>query len=132
MRNARCSGLAVEAKNCLTTRAGAATFCGLTAWFLGLAAILSFNFWGFHTEILGIEINRGYFDIVQIITTYIMIPASVVLGVLFVGWGLKSKVLLEEVPIISPGQLSLVIGLLRFVLPVVALYVFFQHFEINQ
>jgi NSS family neurotransmitter:Na+ symporter len=114
------------------TRTGAATICGLIAWFFGVVAILSFNFWGFHTEVWGIEINRGYFDIVQIISTYIMIPAAVVLGLLFVGWGLKSKILSDEIPFLSRGRLPLAVWSLRLVLPVAALYVFYQHFNINQ
>jgi len=114
------------------TRAGAATVCGLIAWAFGVIAILSFNYWGFHTEVLGIEINRGYFDIVQFISTYIMIPAAVILGSLFIGWGLKSKILSEEIPFISHRRLALAVWLLRLILPVAAMYVFFQHFKVNQ
>jgi len=114
------------------TRAGAATVCGLFAWFLGVVAILSFNFWGFHTEIFGIEINRGYFDIIQFVTTYLMIPAAVVLGSLFVGWGLKSKIINEEIPIITPKRIAYATWTLRLLLPVVTAYVFFQHFTFSQ
>ena len=114
------------------TRAAAATVCGLIAWSFGVVAILSFNYWGFHTELWGIEINRGYFDIVQIFSTYIMIPAAVVLGILFVGWGLRSKIISEEIPFFSRKRLSLAVWTLRLVFPVVAVYVFYQHFVINQ
>ena len=114
------------------TRAGAATVCGLIAWLFGVVAILSFNYWGFHTELWGIEINRGYFDVVQIISTYIMIPAAIVLGLLFVGWGLRSKILAEEIPFISRRRLPVATWVLRLVLPVVTMYVFYQHFTINQ
>ena len=114
------------------TRAGAATVCGLIAWLFGVVAILSFNYWGFHTEVWGVEINRGYFDIVQIISTYILIPGAVVLGLLFVGWGLTGKILAEEIPSLARGRLSLAVWTLRLIFPIAAVYVFYQHFIINQ
>jgi len=113
------------------TRGRAAVICGLVAWFLGLVTILSFNYWGFQTEFLGIAIDRGYFDIMQIFSSYVMIPLVIVLSLLFVGWGLKREVLLEEIPSIGAGRLTLAIWLLRIVLPVAVAYLFYQQFRLN-
>lgn len=113
------------------TRGRAAVICGIFAWLLGLITILSFNYWGFQTEIFGIEIHRGYFDIMQLFTSYVIIPLAIVLALLFLGWGLRKEVLLEEIPFINKDNLSAAIWSLRLLLPAAVLYLFYNLYRLN-
>lgn len=113
------------------TRGRAAVMCGIFAWLLGLLTILSFNYWGFQTEIFGIEIHRGYFDVMQLFTSYVIIPLAILLALWFLGWGLRKEVLLEEIPFINQDNLSAAIWTLRFLLPAAVMYLFYNLYRLN-
>lgn len=73
------------------TRVSASFAVGAVAWLLGIAAALSFNVWkGF--QIFG----HGVFDLLDHLTTNIMLPLGGLLMVLFAGWVMRRADLVEE------------------------------------
>lgn len=113
------------------SRPTAAMICGLFAWVLGVVVILSFNYWSFQADILGIEIRRGLVDILQIVTSYIMIPLALILTATFAGWGFRRQALLQELSFLSSAQLTAAIWSLRVLIPFIVAWVFFNLYRLN-
>jgi len=113
------------------SRPTAATICGLFAWTLGVVVIFSFNYWGFQADIFGLEIRRGLADVLQIITSYVMIPLALVLTATFAGWGFRRQSLLQELSFLSPTQLTVAIWSLRIVIPFIVAWVFINLYRLN-
>jgi NSS family neurotransmitter:Na+ symporter len=113
------------------SRPTAATFCGLFAWALGVIVIFSFNYWSFQADIYGLEIRRGLADILQIVTSYIMIPLAMILTATFAGWGFRRQTLLQELSFLSPVQLTITIWSLRIVIPFIVAWIFYNLYRLN-
>jgi NSS family neurotransmitter:Na+ symporter len=93
---------------------------GLVAWLLGIAVALSFNEWsGF--RILGL----GVFDLLDTLTTKIMMPLAGLLIALFVGWIMRRHHVAEEMGL-SGAQLGIWLNVLRFGSPL-AIGLIFLH-----
>jgi NSS family neurotransmitter:Na+ symporter len=93
---------------------------GLVAWLLGIAVALSFNEWsGF--KILGL----GVFDLLDTLTTKIMMPLAGLLIALFVGWVMRRHHVAEEMGL-SGVQLGVWLNVLRFGSPL-AIGLIFLH-----
>ena len=93
---------------------------GLVAWLLGIAVALSFNEWsGF--KILGL----GIFDLLDTLTTKIMMPLAGMLIALFVGWVMRRHHVAEEMGL-SGAQLGIWLNVLRFGSPL-AIGLIFLH-----
>jgi neurotransmitter:Na+ symporter, NSS family len=96
----------------------AAIVCGAVAWTLGVITILSFNYWAYTFMFFGVLKKLGFFDIVQILTAYVLLPIGGILVALFCGWTLKP--FLSRTALALPGSRPHVtwLWLMRLVIPV--------------
>ncbi len=108
------------------SRARSAVVCGLGAWLLGLATALSFNYWSFTFKILGAVKQFGFFDLLQIVTSAVLLPLSGLLMALFTGWLLKAELTRAEMGTRSPCAYDLWLWSVRLIVPVLLFVVFFN------
>ena len=73
------------------TRAKASALAGLTAWILGIGSVLSFNRWESY-KLFG----KTYFDIMDYLTSNIMLPIGGLLLSVFAVWLMKKGSSIEE------------------------------------
>ena len=91
---------------------------GFVAWLLGIAVALSFNDWSGFT-IFGLSI----FDLLDSLTTKIMMPLAGLLIAIFVGWVMKRADVEQEIAM-SAGHFRLWFNVLRYVAPVAIVLIF--------
>ncbi len=101
---------------------------GITAWFLGIGSVLSFNVWkGFYPlKIFETFASSTVMDVVDFITANYMMLVGGILIALFVGWGLKPDWVKSEFRDENPVLFKIWLWLARVVAPAavaVALYV---------
>lgn len=108
------------------SRARSAVVCGLGAWLLGLVTVLSFNYWSFTFKILGAVKQLGFFDLLQIVTSAVLLPLSGLLMALFTGWLLKAELTRAEISVRSPCAYDLWLWSVRLIVPVLLFVVFFN------
>ncbi|HDH08621.1 MAG TPA: sodium-dependent transporter, partial [Gammaproteobacteria bacterium] len=78
------------------SRVMAAVWCGVATWLVGIATILSFSKWAFDFNFLGTVKHNGVFDILDILTANIMLPAGGFFIAIFAGWMMSEKHSREE------------------------------------
>ncbi len=108
------------------SRAHSAAICGLGAWLVGLTTVLSFNYWGFSFKIFGAVKRLGFFDLLQILTSGLLLPVSGLLMALFAGWLLTPELTRAELRMRSPCAYDLWLWSVRLIMPVSLLLVFFN------
>lgn len=108
--------------------AGAAIFGGL-AWFLGLATVLSFNLWKDFHPLAGVErfATATVFDLLEYLTTNILLPVGGILIAVFAGWVVSRAALDDELrgfpaPLYAAWRL-----LLKFLVPVAVAWVLVEN-----
>lgn len=71
---------------------------GATAWFMGLAAVLSFNIWSEVRLLSAIPLlaEKDIFELIDFIISNLMLPLNALLIALFAGWVLSKSSTLEE------------------------------------
>ena len=67
-------------------RAKAAILTGLIVWLLGLLNILSLNYWAFAFKFFGMQMVNGWLDILDIMTSTVLLPLIALLVAVFTGW----------------------------------------------
>ena len=87
-------------------------------WLLGVAVALSFNLWS-EFKVFG----QNIFDLLDTITTKIMMPLTGLLIALFVGWVMKSPHVAEEIGLRGAG-LRLWHNVLRYLSPLAIILIF--------
>ncbi len=105
------------------SRFKAALLTGTLAWTLGLAAILSFNYWAFSFKFLGSLKKLGFFDILQILTSQALLPVGGILIALFAGWVMAAASTRERLAMRSPCAFDSWIWAVRLVTPALLLIV---------
>jgi neurotransmitter:Na+ symporter, NSS family len=97
----------------------AATVVAATACFLaGIATVLSFNLWsGWHplAAIPGFE-RAGFFDLLDGLTSNVMLPVGGLLIAVFAGWFAPGRLLVSELGLSGAGEVVLVF-LVRWLVP---------------
>lgn len=106
-----------------TSRPRAALAVGLGAWVLGLAVILSFNYWAFTFKFFGMLKSLGFFDVLQIATAELMLPLTGILVALFAGWTMRSDDTRQWLVLRSPCVYDAWLWLARLGIPVTLLLV---------
>jgi NSS family neurotransmitter:Na+ symporter len=101
------------------SRAKAAAIAAAATWTLGLATVLSFNLWSeWHplSMLPGLD-EASWFEVLDHVTSNVMLPAGGFALSLFAGWVVSDKLLREELGI---GRIPLAIlrALLRYLVPV--------------
>jgi len=95
-----------------------AVFGGLAAWFVGLGTVFSFNMWGkwFPLESIPLLAGKTVFDLIDFLTSNIMLPLGGILIGLFAGWIMSRQAVIDELQIKN----MFFYNLLRFVVGIVA------------
>jgi len=83
-------------ENLKLPRSRSAALSGFLVWLLGLISLMSFSRWAFDFQFAGQLKHDGWFDILDILTSGIMLPAGGLAVVIFVGWVMPRQSLIEE------------------------------------
>ena len=108
----------------------AAVLSGVVTWFLGIATILSFNHWAFEFSFFGLEKENGIFDMLDILTSNILLPLGGLMIALFAGWVMNRDHAKEELAMKRMVWFQLWLFLVRFVTPIAVIIVFLNAFNI--
>ncbi|MCF6338227.1 MAG: sodium-dependent transporter [Gammaproteobacteria bacterium] len=102
------------------TRVKASAWCGFATWLVGLGTVLSFNAWSDYTLW-----GKNFFDLLDFLTSNIMLPLGGLFIALFAGWVMKSSSTADELrlPVNGVAHTSWRF-LVRFVTPVAVIIVF--------
>ena len=103
------------------TRITAAVWSGLVTWLLGLGTVFSFNIWE-NVKLFGLN----YFDLLDFITSNLMLPLGGILIALFAGWLMKSDTTRAELNIKNPTVYRAWQALVRYIAPV-AVFIVLLH-----
>jgi len=95
------------------SRTLAAVIIGFSAWLLGLATVFSFNIW---SDVK--MFDKTVFDLLDFLTTNIMLPMGGLLIAIFVGWKMSETKMMNEVGIDYPILFKLWRFTLRFLAPI--------------
>ena len=94
------------------SRTHAAIIIGGSAWLLGLATVFSFNIW---SDVK--MFDKTIFDLLDFLTTNIMLPMGGLLIAIFVGWKMSKTKMINEVGIEYPSLFNLWYFTVRFLAP---------------
>lgn len=103
-------------------RTRAVFWSAILAWVLGIVTIMSFSQWTFEFSFAGELKNNGMFDLLDILTSAIMLPIGGLAIALFAGWVMKREAV--------SGELGTGIGfhiwyiVIRFITPAAMLVIF--------
>lgn len=103
-----------------STAAYAVTF---VCWALGLVTVMSFSSWSFSFHFAGAEKTDGMFDMLDILTSTFMLPLGGLAIAIFSGWIMKKVYVQDEIRL-GAGGFSLWYQLVRWVSPILLLYLF--------
>ena len=100
-------------------RVPAVTLVAVGAWILGLATVLSFNYWSDIYPLAAVERFRTatIFELTDFFASNLLLPVGALLTSLLVGWRLHRKVVDEEFGDSSTMRFALVV-LLKYVCPI--------------
>lgn len=104
-----------------TTRAKASVICGLVTWLVGLGTVFSFNIW---SEVKFFE--KTIFDLLDFITSNIMLPLGGLMIAIFVAWIMKKDSVQDEMNMHTTSSYRLWWFLLRYVTPVGVFLIFLR------
>jgi len=108
------------------TRFQSSVRVGIAVWLLGVVMILSFNQWAFSFEFFGVRKELGIFDALQIFTSMILLPLAGIFVALFAGWALSRDTTGAGLNIGIKGAYDVWHWLVRVVVPILILIVFFS------
>ncbi len=100
-------------------RVRAAMYVGIGVWLLGLGTIFSFNIWSAYTLFR----SMTFFDVVDFLTSNIMLPVGGFVIAVFAGWLLPRKTSLEELALDDKLGYRLWRFLVRYITPLGVLVV---------
>jgi NSS family neurotransmitter:Na+ symporter len=98
----------------------AACCCGVACWLVGLATVLSFNRWAqwFPLAVIPNFATATIYDLLDHVTSNLLLPAAGCALALFAGWVLPASILAEQLGLGKPHLVAVRV-LLRYVIPVV-------------
>jgi len=99
-------------------RTTATAWVGIITWLLGIVTVLSFSTWAFEFDFLGVKKTSGVFDILDIVTSSIMLPLGGILIAVFAGWKMRKHSSQAELAMKLEIGYSLWRFLVRYVAPV--------------
>jgi neurotransmitter:Na+ symporter, NSS family len=107
------------------SRAGAVWLIGTISWALGVGSALSFNLAsGWHPlGLLAHFASMTFFDVLDYVTSNIMLPAGALLTSILMGWHLRG-VLAEELAETTSLARIACLGLLRYLCPLAIVAIF--------
>jgi len=101
-------------------RRNAAMLVCFSIFILGMGTVFSFNLWSEWRPLAAFErfADFGYFQILDFVTAYIMMPMSGLLLAVFVGWRIKPEAIEKELQIQNRTLFRAWFWLLRWVAPI--------------
>ncbi len=90
---------------------------GAVIWFLGIATVMSFSDWAFEFSFFGAAKTNGVFDMLDILTSNIMLPLGGILIAVFAGWVMRRASTEEELAMSTGAGYRVWRFLVRFVAP---------------
>jgi len=95
------------------SRISASLYSGVATWLLGLGTVWSFNLWA---EVKLFDMT--FFDLLDFITSNLMLPLGGILIALFAGWLMKAENTKAELQIANPTIYAIWQALVRYIAPV--------------
>ena len=95
------------------SRTKASLYSGVTTWLLGLGTVWSFNIWA-DMKFFGLT----FFDLLDFITSNLMLPLGGILIALFAGWLMSAESTKAELHIANPTLYAAWQALVRYIAPV--------------
>jgi len=91
---------------------------GIACWLTGLGSVFSFNLWANWFPLAAIPIFKTatFFDLLDHLTSNLLLPAGGLALALFTGWALPKQILAEELDL-EPTALEMMWTALRYVVP---------------
>jgi neurotransmitter:Na+ symporter, NSS family len=95
-------------------------------WLAGILTVLSFNRWSavYPLRSVGMASTKTPFELIDYLTSNIMMPAGGLMVALIAGWALSATVTRKELGIRSELAFSLWRGLVRYVVPLAIVIIF--------
>jgi len=100
-------------------RPKAAAIAGLIAWTLGIGSVLSFNLWQDYRLF-----DKTYFDIMDYVTSNILLPLGGLLIAVFTAWLMSRKAIVAELGLGEGLVFQVWLFVVRFVAPVGVVVIF--------
>jgi neurotransmitter:Na+ symporter, NSS family len=102
------------------SRVYASLACGLACWAVGLVSVLSFNLWAGWFPLASIPLfaNATPYDLIDHLTSNVLLPACGFGLAIFVGWAIPKQVLGEELGGLARSRLAVLRWLLRYPVPI--------------
>ena len=109
------------------SRKWAALITGSIAWFIGLATVFSFNIWRDVRPLWFISKfqEMSIFRVLEYLVTSICIPAGTLMVAVFVGWFISEHMRTNEYGISAGRWYLLWRSLIRYLVPVCVLLIFY-------
>lgn len=100
------------------SRPRATLVCALACWIAGFASVLSFNVWATWFPLAAVPslAKATVFDLLDHLTSNLLLPIGGFALALFVGWALPQRFLSEELRF-KPGAAAILRTLLRYIVP---------------
>lgn len=95
------------------SRIKAALYSGFTTWLFGLGTVWSFNWWA-EFKFFGLT----FFDLLDFVTSNLMLPLGGILIALFAGWLMKAESTQSELNIQHPSLYFAWQSLVRYIAPI--------------
>ena len=108
------------------SRGNAAVWVGSLVWLLGILTVMSFSDWAFEFEFAGKSKANGLFDVMDILTSSILLPLGGLAVVLFAGRVLSREVVAGQLGGRGGFGFRLWYLVIRYITPLGMLLVFFR------
>ena len=95
------------------SRIKASLYSGVATWLLGLGTVWSFNLWA-ELKFFGLT----FFDLLDFITSNLMLPLGGILIAFFAGWLMSAESTKAELKISNPTLYAAWQALVRYIAPV--------------
>ncbi len=107
-------------------RPAVAFWCGAGAWFLGLAAMLSFNVWKDVRLLPAIAMvsDKSIFDLFDFLVSNLLLPINALLIALFAGWMMSRQATVDELGMGEGWRYGCWRAAIRYIAPVAIVLVF--------
>lgn len=103
------------------SRNKASAICGFVTWFVGLGTVFSFNIWADYKVF-----DKTLFDLLDFLTSNIMLPLGGLLIAIFVGWTMRESSVRDEMAISNPMLYLFWRILVKFITPIGVFLIFLR------
>ena len=111
--------IAIISSRLALSRRAAAWLSGTFAWALGWLSIYSFSESPFSFYYFNQEYQHGYFDFINILSTHVLLPLTVLLVCIFTGWRMSKNTSIDALKVRLRGTYFIWRFCIRFVAPLI-------------